>query len=173
MILIVAGVSGSGKSTVGALVASMLRWPFADGDSFHSEANIAKMRSGMPLTDEDRAPWLLAVAGWMDVRIAAGQSAVLACSALKRAYRDELLSGRPAAIMVFLQVSDEVLARRVAARPGHFFPGKLLESQLEALEPPAPGERVRIVREEGDAMQTAAKIIALLWPHGAPDGAEA
>jgi gluconokinase len=173
VILIVAGVSGSGKSTVGTLVARMLRWPFADGDSLHSEANMAKMRSGVPLTDEDRAPWLRAVAGWMDTKIAAGQSAVMACSALKRAYRDELLSGRPTAMMVFLQVSDDVLATRVAARPGHFFPGKLLESQLETLEPPAPDERVRIVREEGDAMQTAAKIVALLWPHGVPDGAEA
>ena len=173
MILIVAGVSGSGKSTVGALVAGTLRWPFADGDSFHSEANLAKMRSGVPLTDEDRAPWLLAVADWMDAKIAAGQSAVLACSALKRAYRDELLSGRPAAMMVFLQVSDEVLAQRVAARPGHFFPGKLLASQLETLEPPTPDERVRIVREEGDAMQTAARIVALLWPHGRPGTDEA
>jgi len=173
VILIVAGVSGSGKSTVGALVASMLRWPFADGDSFHSEANLAKMRSGMPLTDEDRTPWLRAVAGWMDAEIAAGQSAVLACSALKRAYRAELLSGRPTVMMVFLQVSDDVLARRVASRPGHFFPGKLLASQLEALEPPAPDEGVRIVREEGDATQTAAKIVALLWPHGSPGAAEA
>ena len=173
MILIVAGVSGSGKSTVGALVANMLRWPFADGDSFHSEANIAKMRAGVPLTDEDRAPWLRAVAGWMDTKIAAGQSAVLACSALKRAYRDELLSGRPPAMMVFLQVSDEILAQRLAARPGHFFPGKLLESQLETLEPPAPDERVRTVREDGDAMQTAAKIVTLLWPHGVPGSAEA
>jgi len=173
VILIVAGVSGSGKSTVGALVASTLRWPFADGDSFHSEANLAKMRSGVPLTDEDRAPWLRAVAGWMDEEIAAGQSAVMACSALKRAYRDELLSGRPAAMMVFLQVSDEILAQRVASRPGHFFPGKLLESQLETLEPPAPDERVRIVHEEGDAMQTSAKILTLLWPDGSHGGAEA
>jgi gluconokinase len=168
VIMIVAGVSGSGKSTIGALVAALLHWRFADADSFHPEANVAKMRSGVALTDEDRAPWLRAIVGWMDAQIADGQSAVFACSALKRAYRDELLSGRPGAMMVFLEVSDEILAQRVAARPGHFFPGKLLASQLETLEPPAPDERVRVIREEGDAAQTAAKIIALLWPDGKP-----
>jgi carbohydrate kinase (thermoresistant glucokinase family) len=130
------------------------------------------MRSGVPLTDEDRAPWLRAVAGWMDAEIAAGQSAVIACSALKRAYREELLSGRPAAMMVFLEVSDEILTRRLAARTGHFFPGKLLASQLKTLEPPAPDERVRIVREDGDAVQTAAKVVALL-PQGMPGANEA
>ena len=166
--MIVAGVSGSGKSTVGALLARLLRWQFADGDSFHPEANVAKMRSGIPLTDQDRDPWLRTVAGWMDSRIADGQSAVLACSALKRAYRDELLSGRPAATMVFLEVSREVLTRRLATRPAHFFPGKLLDSQLAALEPPAPDERVRTVVEDGDPAQTAAKVITLLWPHGQP-----
>ncbi len=169
MILIVAGVSGSGKSTVGALLAGLLRWQFADADSFHPEANVAKMRSGVPLADEDRAPWLRAITDWMDARISAGQSAVLACSALKRAYRDELLSGRPAATLVFLEVDKEVLARRLAARHGHFFPGKLLDSQLAALEPPAPDERVYSVEVVGDPAQTAAKIIALLWPHGQPD----
>jgi gluconokinase len=169
VILIVGGVSGSGKTTVGALIAGRLRWRFADADSFHPEANVAKMRSGVPLTDEDRAPWLRAVADWMDARIAVGQSAVITCSALKRAYRDTLLSGRPDATMIFLQVSKDVLARRVATRPGHFFPGKLLDSQLETLEPPAPDERVQTVLAEGDSAQTAAKIIALLWPYGEPN----
>ena len=173
MIVIVAGVSGSGKSTVGALLAGLLHWRFADADSFHPEANIAKMRAGIPLTDEDRGPWLRAVTDWMDARIAAGESAVIACSALKRAYRDEMLSGRPAAVMIFLQVSRDVLARRLAARHGHFFPEKLLDSQLETLEPPAPDERVRIVTEEGDAAQTAAKIVALVWQYGRPGAAEA
>jgi gluconokinase len=169
VILIVSGVSGSGKSTVGALLAGMLRWQFADADSFHSEANVAKMRSGVPLTDEDRAPWLRAITEWMDVRIAAGQSAVLACSALKRVYRDELLAGRPAATMVFLEVDRDVLARRLSARHGHFFPEKLLDSQLAALEPPAQDEHVHVVKVDGDPAQTAAKIIVLLWPHGQQD----
>ena len=170
MILIVAGVAGCGKSTVGAMLAGRLRWRFADADTFHSDANIATMREGIPLTDEDRRPWLRAVTEWIDARIAEGQSAVITCSALRRAYRHELLEGRPDATMVFLQVSRDVLDRRLLARRGHFFPGKLLDSQLEALEPPAPDEeRVVTVLAEGDPAQTAAKIIATLWPYGESD----
>jgi gluconokinase len=171
VILIVAGVAGSGKTTVGALLAGRLRWRFADADNFHPEANIAKMHAGIPLTDADREPWLDAVAAWMDERIAAGQSGVVACSALKRAYRDKLLTGRPLATMIFLLASREVLERRVLSRPGHFFNEKLLDSQLDTLEPPAPGERVQTVLAEGDSAETAAKIIAMLWPYGEPDAA--
>ena len=173
MILIVAGVAGSGKTTVGALLAGRLRWRFADADTFHPEANVAKMHAGIPLTDADREPWLHAITDWMDERIAANQSAVITCSALKRAYRDRLLTGRPAATMIFLQVSKEVLEKRLMSRPGHFFPEKLLDSQLAALEPPGPDERVQSVIEEGDAAQTAAKIIATLWPYGEPNPAGA
>jgi gluconokinase len=164
VILIVAGVAGSGKTTVGALLAGRLRWRFADADTFHPEANVAKMHAGIPLTDADRQPWLHAVTAWMDERIAADESAVVTCSALKRAYRDQLLAGRPMVTMVFLQVSREILERRLLARPGHFFPGKLLDSQLNSLEPPAPDERVQTVLAEGDPAQTAAKVIATLWP---------
>ena len=169
MILIVAGVSGSGKTTVGALIAGRLRWRFADADTFHPAANVAKMRQGIPLTDADREPWLQAITGWMDERIAAGQSGVITCSALKRSYRDRLLKGRPETTMVFLLVSEEVLKRRLMARPDHFFPQKLLSSQLASLELPAPDEHVQTVLAEGDAAQTAAKIIALLWPYGEPN----
>ncbi len=170
MILIVAGVAGSGKTTVGALLAGRLHWRFADADSFHPESNLAKMRAGIPLTDADRAPWLHTITSWMDEQIAAGESAVVTCSALKRAYREDLLSGRPMATMIFLQVSREVLEERLLTRPDHFFPEKLLDSQLTALEPPAPREeRVQTVLAEGDPAQTAAKIIATLWPHGEPD----
>jgi carbohydrate kinase (thermoresistant glucokinase family) len=152
------------------MLAGRLRWRFADADTFHPEANIAKMRAGIPLTDEDRQPWLHAVQDWIDARIAAGQSGVITCSALKRAYRSELLDGRPAATMVFLAVSRDVLDRRLLTRPGHFFPEKLLDSQLAALEPPTPDEpRVQTVLAEGDAAQTAAKIIATLWPYGESD----
>jgi gluconokinase len=168
VILIVAGVAGSGKTTVGALLAGRLRWRFADADTFHPEANVAKMRAGIPLTDEDRAPWLRAVADWMDARIAEGQSGVVTCSALKRAYRDQLLSGRPAATMIFLQVSRDVLVSRLDRRHGHFFPEKLLDSQLATLEPPKRDERVYTVLAEGEPEQTAAMIIALLWPDGEP-----
>jgi len=162
VILIVAGVAGSGKTTVGALLAGRLGWQFADADTFHPEANIAKMRAGVPLADADRQPWLHAITDWMDERIATGQSAVVTCSALKRAYRDQLLIGRPAATMIFLQVSRAVLEQRLMARHGHFFPEQLLDSQLAALEPPAPDERVRTVLADGDSAQTAAQIIATL-----------
>jgi gluconokinase len=169
VILIVAGVAGCGKTTIGALLAGRLHWRFADADTFHPEANVAKMRAGIPLTDADREPWLHAITDWMDERIVAGQSAVITCSALKRAYRDQLLAGRPAATMVFLQVSRAALEQRLMCRPGHFFPEKLLDSQLDILEPPAPGERVQTVLAEGDdPAQTAAKIIATLWPDGDP-----
>ena len=95
MIVVVAGVSGSGKTTVGTLLAARLGWTFADGDGFHPAANVARMRAGLPLTDADREPWLAALTAWMDQQTAAGQSAVLACSALRRAYRARLLGGRP------------------------------------------------------------------------------
>ena len=115
--MIVAGVSGSGKTTVGAMLAGRLGWRFADADDFHPAANIEKMRAGIPLTDEDRWPWLQAIAAWMDERIAAGESAVLGCSALKRSYRDLLLGGRPAG-------ADDLPGRRSARSwPGGWPPG--------------------------------------------------
>jgi gluconokinase len=167
MILIVAGVSGSGKSTVGALLAGRLGWRFADADAFHSAANIAKMHAGIPLTDADRRPWLAALGAWMDERIAAGESAVITCSALKRAYRDALLDGRPEARMIFLSVSRQEVDRRLIARHGHFFPEKLLGSQFDALEPPQADEpRVTVVPSEGDPADTVAAIIAVARPGG-------
>jgi gluconokinase len=168
VILIVAGVSGSGKTTVGALVAGRLRWRFADADTFHPAANVAKMRSGIPLTDADRAPWLRAICDWMNRETAEGNSAVVTCSALKRAYREELLAGRRDATMVFLMVSREELERRLLARHDHFFPEKLLDSQLSALEPPAPDEGIVTVLSADDPARTAAKVIAAVWPDGEP-----
>ena len=168
VILIVAGVSGSGKTTVGALVAGRLQWQFADADTFHPPENVEKMRAGIPLTDEDRQPWLHAIEDWMDTQLSAGHSGVVTCSALKRAYRDELLDGRPDVTMRFLLVSRAALERRVSARPDHFFPRQLLDSQLAALEPPAPDERVLTVPAEGDSADTAAGVIAAVWPHGVP-----
>lgn len=162
MILIVAGVAGSGKTTVGALIAGRLHWEFADADTFHPEANVVKMRSGVPLTDEDRLPWLRAIADWMDERIAADVSAVVTCSALKRSYRDMLCSGRPAVEMVLLEVSREELLRRLAARDGHFFPRELLDSQLATLEPPGPGERVHTIMAGDDPVRTADRAIAAI-----------
>jgi gluconokinase len=162
VILIVAGVSGSGKTTVGTLLAERLGWRFADADEFHPAANIEKMQAGIPLTDDDRWPWLHAIAAWMDERIAAGEPAVITCSALKRSYRDVLLGGRPRAQMIFLAPDREVLTRRLAARHGHFFPGQLLGTQLASLEPPAPDEHVLTIVPASEPAATVDAIIALL-----------
>ena len=164
MIVIVAGVSGSGKTTDGILLAQALHWRFADADDLHPVANIAKMHAGIPLTDEDRWPWLRTIAAWMDERIARQEPAVVGCSALKRAYRDLLLDGRPEARMIFLAADREVLTRRLAARAGHFFPGRLLTSQLQDLEPPGPDERVTSVVPADTPAGTADMIIAVLFP---------
>ena len=169
VILIVAGVSGSGKTTVGVLLAERLHWLFADADGFHPEANVAKMRAGIPLTDEDRWPWLRAIADWMDAQIAADQSAVVTCSALKRSYRDLLLRERPEATMVFLNAGREELLRRLSTRQGHFFPRQLLDTQLAATEPPEADEQVLTVQaDDAGATEITAKIINMLWPLGAP-----
>jgi gluconokinase len=162
MIVVLAGVSGSGKTTVGESLARRLAWPFTDGDSLHPAANIAKMRVGVPLTDEDRWPWLAAVAAVIDERIAAGQSAVVACSALKRSYRDLLLAGRPAVRMVFLDVDRDLLAARLAARHGHFFRADLLASQLADLENPQPAERILVLPAVGTPEQIAQQIVSRL-----------
>ena len=162
MIVIVAGVAGSGKTTVGTQLATRLGWRFADADGFHSAVNVAKMRAGIPLTDKDRAPWLRAIISWMDDIEAAGESAVITCSALKRRYRDELLSGRTAATMVFLEVSREDLVQRLSHRAGHFFPEKLLDSQLAAVEPPAPDERVLTLLEDGSPAHLVDEIVTRL-----------
>jgi gluconokinase len=162
VIVIVAGVAGSGKTTVGMQLARWLGWRFADADSFHPAANVAKMRAGIPLTDEDRAPWLRAITGWMDDLVAAGQSGVVTCSALKRRYRDQLLDGRPAATMVFLEVSKPILVGRLSHRPGHFFPETLLDSQLAAVEPPAQDERVLTLPVDGDPAHLVAEIVTRL-----------
>jgi carbohydrate kinase (thermoresistant glucokinase family) len=166
MILIVAGVSGSGKTTVSAMLAGHLHWSFADGDDFHPAANIEKMRAGIPLTDDDRWPWLRTIAAWMDERAAQGESAVIPCSALKRSYRDILLAGRPEARLIFLSVDREELAMRLAARHGHFFPAQLLDSQLDAFEPPQPEEHmVTVIEHSADQpADTVGSIIGLLWP---------
>jgi gluconokinase len=145
MIVIVGGVAGSGKTTVGALLADRLHWSFADADAFHPAANIVKMRSGTPLADSDRQPWLARIIAWMDERIAAGESAVAGCSALRKSYRDELLCGRPEAWIAFLEISREIAHARLAARKGHFFTAKLLDSQFAELEPPQEGPRLVVV----------------------------
>jgi gluconokinase len=138
--LIVMGVSGSGKSTVADALAKRLGWRYEDGDRFHPPGNVAKMSAGHPLTDHDRLPWLQAIADEIDRVCRRGERAVIACSALKRAYRDILLHGRADVRFVFLQGTQDLIAGRLAARKGHFMPPDLLASQFRTLEPPAAGE---------------------------------
>jgi carbohydrate kinase (thermoresistant glucokinase family) len=149
MIVVVAGVAASGKSTVGRMIADRLGWPFTDADSLHPAANVAKMHAGHALTDADRRPWMAAVTERIDGYLEAGQSAVLACSLLKRFYRDQLTADRPTVRIVFLDVSRAELNRRLSSRHGHFFPAALLDSQLADLEPPQPAERQLVVAEVG------------------------
>ena len=138
--LIVMGVSGSGKSTIADKLAERLRWSYEDGDKFHPASNVAKMSAGHPLTDEDRWPWLQAIADEIDRVCKAGQHAVIACSALKRAYRDVLVHGRCDVRIVYLKGTQELIAKRLAARKNHFMPSGLLDSQFKTLEPPGESE---------------------------------
>jgi gluconokinase len=137
--IVVMGVSGSGKSTVGAALAQRLRVPFADADDFHPPANIEKMTAGRPLNDDDRYPWLEAIGEWLGVRCRDG--GVMSCSALKRKYRDQLRRHCPDVTFLHLAGSPEVIGRRQASRPGHFMPATLLASQFETLEPLTADER--------------------------------
>ena len=132
--IIVMGVSGSGKSTIGALLAGRLGWPFADADGFHPPENVAKMAAGTPLTDADRWPWLDAIAAHIDAARKAGQPVVVACSALRRAYRDRLRAGHGDLLFLHLSGAPEVIAARQAARQGHFMPPSLMASQFATLE---------------------------------------
>jgi gluconokinase len=136
--VVVMGVSGSGKSTVGAALAQRLRVPFADADDFHPAPNIAKMTAGHPLNDDDRRPWLESIGDWLAERCDGG--GVMSCSALKRRYRDQLRQHCPGVVFLHLVGTPEVIGRRQASRPGHFMPPSLLKSQFDTLEPLEPDE---------------------------------
>ncbi len=138
--IVVMGVSGCGKSTVMRALADELGWPAAEADDFHSLANVAKMRSGTPLTDEDRWPWLESLAAWIGERERAGENALVTCSALRRAYRDLLRRGHASVWFAHLVVGPDVIADRLEHRQGHYMPPALLASQLETLEPLEPDE---------------------------------
>jgi len=139
-IAVMMGVSGSGKTTIATGVAQRLGWQVLEGDKLHPPANIAKMSAGTPLTDEDRWPWLSAIAAAIDDWRARGVSGVVACSALKRAYRDILIGPRTDVVLVYLQGSHDLIATRMAARHGHFMPPGLLDSQFATLEEPGEAE---------------------------------
>jgi gluconokinase len=153
VLVIVMGVSGSGKTTVGRLLAQSLGWTFLEADDFHPAANVAKMRSGVPLNDDDRRPWLEAIVRRLDVSRARGESLVLACSALKHAYQALLQGSEPRAVRwVLLTGSKELIRERLLARKGHFMNPSLLESQFEILEPPDGAETVDIALSPDEAV---------------------
>jgi len=161
-VLVVMGVSGSGKSTLGEQLAERLGWTFKEGDDLHPPANIAKMSSGQPLNDADRAPWLAAVGRWIDAWAAQGRSGVITCSALKRAYRETLAAGRPQVRFVFLDAPQALIAERLEHRKGHFWPAQLLASQFADLEAPSADEHViRVDGRTPTAEQVAAAVAQL------------
>jgi gluconokinase len=143
--IVVMGVSGSGKSTIASMLAQRLHWVYEDGDWFHPKSNVEKMHHGEPLNDEHRWPWLHAIAEWIDATRHAGGHGVVACSALKRAYRDVLIGDRRDVRLVFLKGDRELIARRIAARADHFMPTTLLDSQFATLQEPQADERPIVV----------------------------
>lgn len=162
-VVIIMGVSGCGKSTVGRAFADKSGFAFFDADDFHPARNIEKMKSGEPLTDEDRQPWLQALVDLLDQQCLAGENIILACSALKNQYRDILSSGAASPRYVFLEGSASLIEARLRRREGHFMPGSLLKSQFEALEVPEEAERVSI-DQPVDAI--VSEISRRLWPAG-------
>lgn len=157
------GVSGSGKTTVGRLLAARTGWPFLDADDLHSPQATAKMAAGIPLTDEDRWPWLERVAAWITARRVAGEPGVVACSSLKRAYRDLLRAADPHLRFAYLRADREVIAARLVGRRHPFFPPTLLDAQFAALEEPAEDEHpvtVSLGQSPGDEVETILRGLA-------------
>jgi carbohydrate kinase (thermoresistant glucokinase family) len=155
-ILLLMGVSGSGKTTIGAMLAGRLGWTYAEADDFHPPANVKKMHEGIPLNDEDRRPWLEATSEWMKDQ---DGPAVVTSSALKRDYRDLLRAGRPDLRLVYLDGDRELIGNRMAARHGHFFPKELLDSQFADLEEPGPEENPLVVSIDNPPQQVVQEIL--------------
>jgi gluconokinase len=166
-IAVIMGVSGTGKSTIAALLGAALGWPMAEGDDFHSAANVAKMHAGHPLTDADRLPWLEAISAWIGAREAAGTGGIVTCSALRRSYRDLLRTGHPDVRFVCLVGSHELLLSRLTSRTGHFMPASLLDSQLatfEPLQPDEPGVTIDVSAPQAQIEQAAAAALTAPSP---------
>ena len=159
-VLVIMGVSGTGKSTVAAILAGQLGWDREEGDDLHPAANVAKMAAGHPLTDEDRWPWLDVVAAWITEHTTAGLPGIITCSALKRSYRDRMRGSD--VIFVYLSGSKEQIGQRLAARSDHFMPASLLDSQFATLEPPEPDETTLVVDVMRKPAEVAAEIIRRL-----------
>jgi len=169
-IAVIMGVSGSGKTTIGRVLARRLGWRFQEGDALHPPENIAKMKAGHPLDDQDRAPWLAAIAARIDEWRRRGACGVVTCSALKRRYRDIIIGNRPDVRLVYLEGSRELIGERLVVRRGHFMPASLLDSQFVALEPPTPEEHAIAVSVDTPAASTVAQIAAALQPRGTMPG---
>lgn len=161
-LVVVMGVSGSGKTTVGTALAERLEVPYAEADDFHPQRNVAKMAAGNPLDDEDRRPWLDAIARWLAGHT--GTGGVVACSALRRRYRDRLRASAPEVFFVHLDGSRELIAERLRARTGHFMPPSLLDSQFESLEELEPDERGAAVPVSGTPGEVTARAFAAMPP---------
>jgi gluconokinase len=168
VVLVVMGVSGSGKSTIATLLAERLGWRFEEGDSLHPTANVEKMAAGIPLTDEDRWPWLARIADWIDNRLDAGENGIITCSALKRSYRNVINRRGSGVEFVYLAVGRAELTERVENRPAHFMPASLLDSQLETLEPPTPPEPAIEVDAGTDPQLVADRVVRELGLHPKP-----
>ena len=156
------GVSGCGKTTIAALLAARLGWQLAEADAFHSAGNVEKMRNAIPLTDEDRGPWLDAIAEWIDAARAAHRPGVVTCSALKRRYRERLSAGRDDVRFVYLRGTYDLIARRIAERAHDYMPAALLQSQFDALEEPETDENPIVVSIEQPPEKIVAEIVGAL-----------
>ena len=166
-VLVVMGVSGSGKSTVALEVRRVLGWQFQEGDDLHPPANVEKMRSGHPLNDDDRLPWLHAIAAWIDARLAAGEPGIITCSNLRRVYRRITIGDRVGVTLVYLQGSREVIGERIRQRTHTYMPATLLDSQFETLEEPAADEQPVVVPVGGSLGSTVIELLRRLAQHQA------
>jgi carbohydrate kinase (thermoresistant glucokinase family) len=162
MVLVLMGVSGSGKTTVALELQRVLHWPFQEGDDLHPPANVEKMRSGQPLDDADRLPWLHAIARWIDDRLAADEPGIITCSNLKRAYRQITIGGRQGVRLVYLKGEEQIIHERIAQRQHRYMPPTLLRSQFETLEEPGEDEHPLIVTVHHSIAETVTELLRQL-----------